>query len=110
MVKRIIKPKGYQVLEVDNGYDAIGIISETSPDCLILDLLMPGLNGVDVLNQLAVRGLTIPTIVMTADIQDSTRQKCLEMGAVAFLNKPPRESELLQAVNQALAKQTMVNK
>jgi len=70
--------------------------------CLVLDLRMPGMSGLDLLRHLAVTGSLVPTIVLTAHGNDEARRACLEAGAFAFLEKPFRSATLLDAVRRAL--------
>jgi len=70
--------------------------------CLVLDLRMPGMTGLDLLRHLAATGSLVPTIVLTAYGNDETRRECLEAGASAFLEKPFRSATLLDAVRRAL--------
>jgi FixJ family two-component response regulator len=70
--------------------------------CLVLDLRMPGMSGLDLLRHLAATGSLVPTIVLTAHGNDEARRECLEAGALAFLEKPFRSATLLDAVRRAL--------
>jgi FixJ family two-component response regulator len=70
--------------------------------CLVLDLRMPGMSGLDLLKHLAATGSLVPTIVLTAHGNDEARRECLEAGAFAFLEKPFRSETLLDAVRRAL--------
>ena len=70
--------------------------------CLILDVVMPGMTGLDLQRELKVRGQTIPIIFMTAHKEEGVRKQALERGAVRFLHKPFGETVLLEAVNAAL--------
>ena len=70
--------------------------------CLVLDLRMPGMSGLDLLRRLAATGSLVPTIVLTAHGNDEARRECLEAGAFAFLEKPFRSATLLDAVRRAL--------
>lgn len=99
---RMLKAGGHEVLEASSGRQAVKKTVSYKPDCMLLDLLMPEMDGFEVLNILKRKGLTIPVIVLSADIQETTRTKCLELGAVDFLNKPPEEAELLDAVKNVL--------
>jgi len=72
------------------------------PGCLVLDLRMPGMSGLDLLRHLAATDSLVPAIVLTAHGSDETRRECLEAGAVAFLEKPVRSAALLDAVRGAL--------
>ena len=70
--------------------------------CVVLDLRMTGMNGLDLLRHLTAIGSRIPVIILTAHGDDETRQRSLEAGAVAFLKKPFQSATLLDAVRTAL--------
>lgn len=70
--------------------------------CLILDLRMRGMSGLELLRRLAAADRRIPTIVLTGDVSEDARKRSLEAGAIAFLPKPAREEALLAAVQAAL--------
>ena len=70
--------------------------------CLVLDLRMPAMSGLDLLRHLAATGSLVPAIVLTAHGNDEARRECLEAGAFAFLEKPFRSATLLDAVHRAL--------
>ena len=69
--------------------------------CLILDVRMPGMNGLDLQRRIVVTGWRIPIIFITSHADDNARARALEAGAVAFLHKPFREEELLRAIDTA---------
>ena len=69
--------------------------------CLILDVRMPGMNGLDLQRRIVVTGWRIPIIFITSHADDTARARALEAGAVAFLHKPFREEELLRAIDAA---------
>ena len=93
-----LESNGYQVQAASNGQECLTMLESAPPDCIVLDLLMPEMGGIEVLEIMRERNLHIPVIVHTADIQDTTRQHCLDLGAVAFINKPFRADELLTAL------------
>jgi FixJ family two-component response regulator len=70
--------------------------------CLILDVHMPGMNGLDLQRQIVAANWQIPIIFITSHADDDARPRALEAGAVAFLYKPFREEELLDAIDAAL--------
>ena len=70
--------------------------------CLILDVWMPGMNGLELQRQLVVADWCIPIIFVTAYADDDARARALAAGAVAFLYKPCREEALLNAIDAAL--------
>ncbi len=73
---------------------------ETS--CLILDLRLPGINGLELQRQLGAAHWRIPIIFVTAYADDDVRVRALAAGAVDFLSKPCREEDLLKAIEAAL--------
>jgi FixJ family two-component response regulator len=75
-------------------------INDTS--CLILDVNMPGLSGIELQNQLIARGNHMPIIFITAVLEESTRARALKAGAVGFLSKPFREEWLMDRLDVAL--------
>jgi FixJ family two-component response regulator len=70
--------------------------------CLVVDLRMPGMGGLGLLRHLAASGSRTPVIILTAHGDEDTRQRLLQAGAVAFLEKPIRGAALLDAVRSAL--------
>jgi FixJ family two-component response regulator len=77
------------------------VIDQTA--CLILDVAMPGMSGIELQRELARRGYSIPIVFITAHGDDSERPRLVQGGAVACLFKPFSEAELLGAVGLALA-------
>ncbi len=102
ILQGIIEGQGHEILNALNGREGIEMAVSRSPDCILLDLIMPEIGGLEVLGLLRDKGLDIPTIVVTADIQESTRKKCMELGAVAFLNKPVKEDALNETIKRIL--------
>ena len=70
--------------------------------CLIVDVQMPGMNGLDLQNRLAASGSRVPIIFITAHEDKKTRRRAMEAGAVAFLSKPFSDEDLLQTIQSAL--------
>ena len=70
--------------------------------CLILDVRMPGMNGLELQRQIVAANWRIPVIFVTSHVDDDARVRALEAGAVAFLYKPFHEEDLLNAIDAAL--------
>ncbi|MFC1676374.1 PleD family two-component system response regulator [Planctomycetota bacterium] len=102
MIVQIIKAKGHEVLEAGNGFEGMRMVQKEKPDCIFLDLLMPEMDGFGVLGALKEKSLSIPIIILSADVQETSRNKCFEFGVVDFVKKPPKEDEILKAVRKAL--------
>lgn len=72
------------------------------PSCLIVDVNLPGLSGLELQRQLRVEGRPLPIIVITAYVDEQVREQALQAGVIAFLTKPFEESALLQAVREVM--------
>ena len=70
--------------------------------CLLLDVRLPGMNGLELQRQLVAANWQIPIIFITSHIDDEAQARALEAGAVAFLYNPCREDDLLHAIDAAL--------
>jgi CheY-like chemotaxis protein len=102
MIRGILNADGYEIFEAEEGLKGLQMAKTVAPDCILIDLIMPGVDGLKVLNVLHEEGSDIPVIVLTADIQESVRVQCLELGATAFINKPPKEAVLRDTVGKVL--------
>ncbi len=73
-------------------------------DCLIVDLRMPGMNGVELLEELDKRGMTIPTVMITAQRDDTLVSRAESAGASIILTKPFRNQSLIEHIQEALSR------
>ncbi len=101
-IRGALETVGYEPFEAASGYKGLEMAIADKPDCILLDLIMPGMGGLEVLRTLRNREISIPVVVLTADIQESTRGQCLQLGAAAFISKPFKDVELIHAVRKAL--------
>lgn len=102
-MKAALDEHNYEVLEADNGLRCLEVMAANPQiECVLLDLNMPELDGFGVLERLAAEGCTTPVIMCTADVQQSSRDRCLELGARTIINKPPQKDELLQTLKSVL--------
>ena len=104
-LRKLLEVAGYEVFEAADGEEGMNLAFSRELDCMMLDLLMPKVGGMEVLREFQKRHMTLPVIVHTSDIQEQTRQECFAYGAVAVLNKPSRDEELLAAISQAIHSQ-----
>jgi len=102
IIKRILTAADYEVLEAADGKRGLAIVDTEAIDCILLDLLMPEMDGQTFLANLRQQKTAIPVVVISADIQESTRQRCLELGALAVLSKPTNSEELLRVLQRVL--------
>jgi CheY-like chemotaxis protein len=97
-----IRRIGYETVEAENGCEGLKQIEVEQPGCIVTDLLMPEMDGLELMENLKDRDNSIPVIVVTADIQAETQAQCQELGVRAILHKPFKESELQQALGKCL--------
>jgi len=102
----ILNRAGFTTIQAENGIETMEILKTHKPCCILLDLLMPEMDGFEVLKELQSMKSTIPVVVLSADIQEEVRSECFEFGAKAFINKPFKENDLvdtfLRITNEAL--------
>ncbi|MGI9243721.1 MAG: response regulator transcription factor [Verrucomicrobiales bacterium] len=79
----------------------------SKPACLILDVRMPGISGLELQRELRVRSIDLPVVFMTAHAEIQTCVKAMKAGAVDFLIKPVAESTLVETVRQALEERAL---
>ncbi len=103
VLNRILSGAGYAVDEVGDAFQALDVMDTQPPDAALLDIKMPGMDGLGLMDNLRQRGLEIPVVVLTGHGDEFTSQHCLDAGAAAYLTKPPNRAELLLAVRGAVA-------
>ena len=86
----------------ETGEAFLDSLATVTPDCVVLDLQMPGLTGLDVLERLAASGAQLPTVVITAYDEPGSRERCLASGALAYLRKPLDEHILLDTIEDVI--------
>ena len=102
-----LRRQGYAVTTASDGEEALQLIRAERPDIIVLDLIMPKLQGFDVLQVLKQDSLTaaIPVIVLSSLTQEQDKQEALDLGAVAYFNKATYSlGELVKQVETTLTK------
>ncbi len=98
----MISQYGHEIIEAENGIEGLEKLKETDPDCIFLDLLMPEMDGYQVLAELNKKKIKTPVVVCSADIQETAKNECLQLGAIDFINKPPKDDDILQVLKKIL--------
>jgi adenylate cyclase len=100
-----LRQSGYTVLEARDGIEALDQLKDSKPDLLLLDLMMPGPTGFDVLEQIQTDAELpkIPVIVLSALADSEAIGRCIELGAHAYMTKPYDPGDLLRKVSGLLA-------
>jgi FixJ family two-component response regulator len=99
---RLLRAAGLEAHGYANGQEFLTAAAERRPDCVVLDLHMPGMSGLQVLRKLKATGLLLPIVVITAHDEPETREQCLSTGARAYLRKPLEDRLLLNAISAAM--------
>jgi two-component system chemotaxis response regulator CheY len=103
MLRKILESGGHEVTEASDGMAAIEQFFLVKPDLVLLDLIMVGMQGMEVLSKLRQMDPKVRVVVATADIQSSTREMAGAEGASGFLNKPFEGEAVLQVVRSVLS-------
>ena len=102
LVKQYLEEQGHTVEEATDGAQALERYVLNRHDLVILDMVMHGMYGVEVLEKLRELNPDLRVIVVTADIQKTTREQVKAGGAVAMINKPVKKEELISVLNTIL--------
>ncbi|HVH46421.1 MAG TPA: response regulator transcription factor [Labilithrix sp.] len=97
-----LRAVGYNVLVAKNGDEGLAIALATPPDCVLLDVMMPGRNGYEVLAELRERDADLPIVMITAKGEEADKVRGLELGADEYVVKPIGVAELQARVGAAL--------
>lgn len=100
-----LQAEGYSVVTAHNGSEAYSTGISQKIDLAILDHLMPGLLGLEVLEKWVAEGITFPVIMLSGVDEEATVLECLRMGATDFVRKPFRVNELIARISLALSRQ-----
>jgi len=100
--RSILEAAGFDVVEAEDGMSALEIYFLAKPDIVLLDLVMKGMYGLDVLAKLREMDPDVRVIVVSADIQTSSHEMVAAAGAIGFLVKPLDEQDVLALVRSTL--------
>lgn len=102
-LRRLVNSLSFQAADFASGEAFLQSLAQSSPACMLLDLHMPGLSGLEVLEALHTRRLQIPAIVITGNARPDLRERCMHAGAVAYLQKPLDRDLVLTSIQKATA-------
>src|SRR5947199_9972039 len=101
-IKRLVKSVGLQVELFGSAYEFLRSQRPNAPSCLVLDIRLPGISGLDLQRELLEANIHIPVIFITAHGDIPMTVRAMKAGAVEFLTKPFRDQDLLDAIQIAL--------
>ena len=105
MVVDALREAGHEISEAVNGEEGLESFRQDRPDCVVMDLLMPVMDGQELLRRIRAIDSEIPVIIASADIQRSSRTTCEELGISGFFPKPIQPEALRACVDAALSQE-----
>lgn len=107
LVRDLLTFRGYEIVEAETGEEGVRLAEERRPSLVLMDIRLPGIDGIEALGRLradvATRG--IPVMAMTASVMTKDRQKVLDAGFDAFQSKPINVKDFIGAVDQLVRRQ-----
>jgi len=101
-LRRLMRSAGFEVLAFDSAEEFLEFSRCGAPGCVVVDVQMPGMNGLDLQDQLTHAGSKLPLVFITAYEDDHVRARALSAGAIEFLQKPFDDKALINAIHSAL--------
>ena len=104
LVRDVLQAKGYATLEAVTGEDGVRLAAERKPDLVLMDIQLPGMNGIDALKVLRADAATarIPVIAVTASVMQQDRNLITQAGFDGYIGKPLNLKEFLETVKRLL--------
>lgn len=104
LVRDVLRVKGYATIEATNAEDGIALANEHKPALILMDIQLPGMNGIDALRVLRANPVTagIPAIAVTASVMQQDRNLITDAGFDGYVGKPINLKEFLDAVRKML--------
>ena len=99
----LLRVRGYETALFSSAEDFLGVLAPTASGCLVADIRMPGMSGLELQLELARRGSLLPVVVLTGHGDVNSARSALRAHAVDFLTKPFKEADLLSAIEQGFA-------
>ena len=108
LVRDVLQVKGYATIEAGTAEDGIRLASERKPDLVLMDIQLPGMNGIEALGVLRADPATarIPVIAVTASVMQQDRKLITEAGFDAYIGKPINLKEFLATVRKSLGEES----
>lgn len=102
IVKRSFQKEGYETYLASNGIEALNIFKNEEIDCVLLDMKIPGMNGIEILRELRAQSDVINVVMMTAYGEQQLIDEAFQLGATKYFTKPFNIFEVRDAVNEIL--------
>jgi two-component system response regulator (stage 0 sporulation protein F) len=106
LLNEVFQKEGYQTFQAANGYQALDIVEKHSPDLVLLDMKIPGMDGIEILKRLKAINADIQVIIMTAYGELDMIQESKDLGAITHFAKPFDIDEIRDAVRKNMPQST----
>lgn len=103
LFKKILTPEGYTVLTAQNGYDGIKINQKSDPDIILLDLKMPGINGIETLRRIRKKDSSVIVIIITGYGDAETIRDAADLNVYEYMAKPFNNDTVMKILKEAVA-------
>ncbi|MGD6776198.1 response regulator [Sutcliffiella horikoshii] len=107
LLNEVFQKEGYQTFQAANGYQALDIVEKHSPDLVLLDMKIPGMDGIEILKRLKAINSDIQVIIMTAYGELDMIQESKDLGAITHFAKPFDIDEIRDAVRKNMPRQSV---
>ena len=101
-LRRLLRSADLDTETYGSGSEFLKTLQASVPDCVVLDLQMPEMSGLELQHHLRSRGLSLPVVIVTGHDEPGMQTRCLEAGANAYLRKPIDSKALMEAINHAI--------
>ena len=110
LVSRIVEAEGHELIQAEDGPKAISLLEETVPDIILLDINLPGMNGLDLAKRFKAdeKLATVPLIATTAQVLVGDQERCLEAGCDDYLPKPLDIRRLREVLREHLGDRSTI--
>jgi two-component system nitrogen regulation response regulator NtrX len=98
----LLNDEGFEVITANNGYEALKVIDAEAPDLVLLDVWMPGIDGIETLKEIKKNTAALPVIIITGHGNVETAVKATKLGAFDLIEKPLNIDKVIVAINNAL--------
>jgi CheY-like chemotaxis protein len=101
LIKDVLEPEGYQVFCAANGADGIALNKQKDPDVIILDLRMPGMDGIETLRNIRTSDKQVRIVILTGYASPDTIREAADLNASEYLSKPFENDDLVSVIANA---------
>ncbi len=102
LVRDVLTYSGFEVIEATSGEDGVRMADEMSPDLILMDLQLPGIDGAEALRQIRMSGTQVPVVAVTAFAMNNDRKRAFDAGFDGYVEKPISVRALPQQVSDFL--------